>query len=134
MIALVMASAMFLTGLQATINAPTTAFRGCLKQAGEKAKNEKVGPDAIEAYIRNACTVQGDALKTAVIAFRMKNGMAKKAAADDAVMTINDYVGTIVDNYQFMADYNKPKPAPAAAPAAPAAPTTPASQPKPPKP
>ncbi len=126
-----MASAMFLTGLQATINAPTTAFRGCLKQAGEKAKNEKVAGGAIEAYIRNACTAQGDALKTAVIAFRMKNGMAKKAAADDANMTIDDYVGTIVDNYQFMADYNKPKPAPAAAPAAPA---TPASQPVPPKP
>jgi hypothetical protein len=123
-----MASAMYLTGLQATINAPTTAFRGCLKQAGEKAKNEKVGGDAIEAYIRNACTAQGDALKTAVVAFRVKNGMAKKAAADDANMTIDDYVGTIVDNYQFMADYNKPKAAPAAAPA------TPASQPQPPKP
>lgn len=132
-----MASAIFLTGLQATINAPTTAFRGCLKQAGDKAKNEKVGGDAIEAYIRNACTVQGDALKTAVVAFRMKNGMAKKAAADDANMTIDDYVGTIVDNYKFMADYNKPQPAPAAAPAAatpPAAAATPASQPKPPKP
>jgi hypothetical protein len=122
---------MYLTGLQATINAPTTAFRGCLKQAGEKAKNEKVAADAIEAYIRNACTAQGDALKTAVVAFRVKNGMAKKAAAADAEMTIDDYVGTIVDNYQFMADYNKPKPAPAAAPAAPA---TPASQPVPPKP
>jgi hypothetical protein len=126
-----MASAMYLTGLQATINAPTTAFRGCLKQAGEKAKTEKVGSDAIEAYIRNACTVQGDALKTAVIAFRMKNGMAKKAAADDAAMTVDDYVGTIVDNYQFMANYEKPKPAPAAAPTAPA---TPAPQPTPPKP
>jgi hypothetical protein len=122
---------MYLTGLQATINAPTTAFRGCLKQAGEKAKTEKVGSDAIEAYIRNACTVQGDALKTAVIAFRMKNGMAKKAAADDAAMTVDDYVGTIVDNYQFMANYEKPKPAPAAAPTAPA---TPAPQPTPPKP
>lgn len=131
MIALVMASAMFLTGLQATINAPTTAFRGCLKQAGEKAKNEKVSGDAIETYIRNACTAQGDALKTAVVAFRIKNGMAKKAAADDAAMTIDDYVGTIVDNYKFMADYNKPQAAPATAPTAPA---TPASQPKPPKP
>jgi hypothetical protein len=118
---------MYLTGLQATINAPTTAFRGCLKQAGEKAKTEKVAADAIEAYIRNACTAQGDALKTAVVAFRVKNGMAKKAAAADAEMTIDDYVGTIVDNYQFMADYNKPKPAPAA-------PATPASQPVPPKP
>jgi hypothetical protein len=125
-----MASAMFLTGLQATINAPTSAFRGCLKQAGEKAKNEKVSGDAVEAYIRNACTAQGDALKTAVVAFRMKNGMGKKAAADDAAMTLDEYVLTAVDNYKFLADFNKPQQAPAAA-ATPVA--TPASAPQPPK-
>ena len=42
-------------------------------------------------------------LKTAVVAFRVKNGMARKAAADDAEMTVDDYVATPVDNYKFMA-------------------------------
>jgi hypothetical protein len=53
----------------------------------------------------------------------MKNGMSRKAAADDANMTVDDYVATSVDKYQFMASQNapaKPTPAPTqtAAPAA----------------
>jgi arginine deiminase len=136
MIALLGASAITLTALQATINAPTDAFRGCLKEAVAKAKTEKVGGDAIEAYLLNACTVQMQSLKTAVIAFRTKNGMARKAAADDAEMTVEDYVASPVDNYKFMVDYegkNKPA-APAAAPAAsPTAAATPAASQQPPK-
>jgi len=136
MIALLGASAITLTALQATINAPTDAFRGCLKEAVAKAKTEKVGGDAIEAYLLNACTVQMQSLKSAVIAFRTKNGMARKAAVDDAEMTVEDYVASPVDNYKFMVDYegkNKPA-APAAAPAAsPTAAATPAATQQPPK-
>jgi len=120
-IALVGASAIILTALQATINAPTTAFRGCLKEAAAKATAEKVPADAIEAYLRNACTVQMQSLKSAVIAFRMKNGMSRKAAAADADMTAEDYVATPVDNYKFRATLNSTPP-PAAQPAPKAAP------------
>jgi hypothetical protein len=64
-------------------------------------------------------------LKQALVEFRMKNGMSKKAAADDAEMTIDDYVSTPADNYKFMANQNAPaKPAPTVTPA-----PTPASQP-----
>jgi hypothetical protein len=52
--------------------------------------------------------------------------MAKKAAGDDAEMSIKDYLATSVDNYQFMADMNKPQ-APATVPAA--APAKVSSQP-----
>ena len=48
-------------------------------------------------------------LKSAVIAFRMKNGMSRKAAADDADMTVDDYLSTPADNYKFMANMNAPK-------------------------
>jgi hypothetical protein len=137
MIAFVGASALYLIAFQASIAAPTQTFRACLKEAGGKATTEKVAPDAYEAYIRNACSAQLGALRSAVISFRMKNGMARKAAADDADMTVDDYVGTSVDNYKFLADYNAPqKPAVAAAPqATPAAtpPATPASAPQTPK-
>ena len=126
MIALLGVSAMFLTATQAAINAPTEAFRACLKQASSKASGEKVGGDAIEVYLRNACTVQLGSLRSAVVAFRMKNGMAKKTAGDDANMTIDDYVATSVDKYQFMADMNKPQTS-AATPAA--TPATLSSQP-----
>ena len=82
---------MTLLALQATINAPTEAFRGCLKEASAKADKEKVAADAIDAYLRNACSVQMGTLKSAVIAFRTKNGMARKVAAEDANMTVDDY-------------------------------------------
>ena len=128
MIALLGASAIYLTGLQAAINAPTEAFRTCLREASAKASGEKVAGTAFEAYARNACSSEMTSLKSAVVGFRVKNGMSKKAAADDADMTVDDYVATSVDKYQFMATVNEPpKPAaPAATPApTPAAATTP---------
>jgi hypothetical protein len=132
MIAMLMASSIYLTGLQASITAPTDAFRGCLREAVSKAKSEKVAGDGIEAYLRGACTVQMGSLKSALVAFRMKNGMSKKAAADDADMTVDDYVATPADNYKFLASSNA-APAASPAPAAPAA--TPATAPsQPPKP
>ena len=140
MLGLIGASAITLLAMQAAINAPTEAFRGCLKSNSEKATKEKVASDGIDAYLRGACSVEMGSLKDAVVTFRMKNGMGKKAAAEDASMTVDDYVATTVDKYQFMADLNTPKPKPAApaqaagaAPPGAAAPATPASAPQPPK-
>ena len=128
MIALLAASAISLAAAQATIATPTTAFRGCLREAASKAKTEKVPGDGIEAYLKTACTAQMGSLKDALIAFRMKNGMTRKAASSDADMTVDDYVATPADNYKFMAEMEAPK---AAAPAA----VTPAAAPtQPPKP
>jgi hypothetical protein len=130
MIALVVASTLYLTGMQATINAPRDAFRTCLKQAKEKATSEKIAGDAFEAYAREACSGKLATLKDALIGFSVKNGMARKTAANDANLTIDDYVGSTVDNYKFMADFNSPKPAAAsAAPAPAAAAATPAPTP-----
>jgi hypothetical protein len=132
MIALLGASALTLAALQASIAAPTSAFRGCLHDAASKATSENVSADTIEAYLRNACTVQMGTLKDALVEFRIKNGMSKKAAGDDAEMTIDDYVSTPADNYKFMASEKAPKAAPIAKPV-----PTPASQPtssQPPKP
>jgi hypothetical protein len=127
MIALLGALALTLAALQASITAPTSAFRGCLHDAAAKATSEKVSANTIETYLRNACTVQMSTLKAALVGFRLKNGMGKKAAADDAEMTIDDYVSTPADNYKFNASENAPKDGPAAPPAAP--PVKPAAQP-----
>ncbi len=126
MIALLGASALTMAALQASIAAPTSAFRTCLHDAASKATSEKVSVDTIETYLRGACTVQMGTLKEALVEFRLKNGMSKKAAGDDAEMTIDDYVSTPVDNYTFEAKQNAPKAAPVATPA-----PTPASAPKP---
>ena len=134
MFALLIASAINLTAVQASISAPTTAFRGCLREAATKAKSEKVTGDAIEAYLRNACTAQMGALKDALVAFRLKNGMTRKAASSDAQMTVDDYVATPADNYKFMADMDKPKASPPAASGATPAPTPAAVTSQPPKP
>jgi hypothetical protein len=133
MIAFVIASAVNLTALQASISAPTDAFRSCLREAASKAQSEKVAATAIEDYLRSACTVQMGSLKQALIAFRTKNGMSRKDAASDANMTVEDYVATPAEKYKFMANMDAPKTAPAAA--AVKAPITPAAAPsQPPKP
>ena len=124
MIALLGASAITLTALQATISAPTESFRSCLREASAKANSEKVAADGIEAYLRNACSVDMQKLKSAVVAFRVKNGMTRKAAAGDADMTVDDYVATPVEKYKFMVEMNSP-PAAANAQAAPASATQP---------
>lgn len=130
MIALVVASSLYLTGMQATINAPRDAFRACLKQAKEKATSDKVGADAFEAYARGACSGQLSTLRDALMSFSLKNGMARKTAASDADLTIDDYVASTVDNYKFMAEVNSPKPA-ATATAAAAAPPVASATPRP---
>jgi hypothetical protein len=127
MIALLGASAIMLSALQATISAPTSAFRGCLHDAAAKATTDKVSADTIETYLRNACTVQMGSLKEALVAFRMKNGMTRKAAGEDAEMTIDDYVSTPADNYKFTAKQNAKTAAPAAPATAVAAVTKPAT-------
>lgn len=130
MIAFMVASAINLVALQASISAPTTAFRGCLRDAATKAKTEKVPGDGIEAYLRSACTVQMGTLKDALIAFRMKNGMSRKDAASDASMTVDDYVATPADNYKFMADMDAKSSGPPATPVpTPASASTPPAQP-----
>ena len=121
MIAIVSVSAITLSLLQASISGPTDAFRGCLREAAAKAQGDKVGGDKIEDYLKTACTSQMGALTTAIVAFRVKNGMTRKAAADDAAMTVDDYVSTPADNYKFMINYNAAPAQQAAAPAAPAA-------------
>jgi hypothetical protein len=128
MIAIVGVSAIALSMLQASITAPTESFRGCLREAAMKAQSDKVTGDKIEDYLRGACTTQMGALKDALVAFRLKNGMNKKEAASDAEMTVDDYVSTPADNYKFMINYNA-APQPAAAPAATPAAAKPSSQP-----
>jgi hypothetical protein len=128
MIGLMSLSVITLALLQSSITAPTDAFRGCLREAATKATSEKVGGDKIEDYLRSACTVPMNSLTTAIVAFRMKNGMTRKAASADADMTVEDYVSTPADNYRYMINYNAPK-EPASAPSSPAAPQASAAQP-----
>ena len=118
MIIVLAASALYMSALQAGIAGPTASFRGCLREAVTKAKAEKVPADAIQAYLKKACTAQMGSLDEALIAFRMKNGMTRKAAASDAAMTVDDYISTPADNYKFAASQDAKMAAATAAPPA----------------
>ena len=132
MIALVGATAIYLIATQAAINAPRMAFTACLKQADTKATSQKVAGDAYEAFVRNTCSAQLQALRSAMVGFNVKNGMSRKDAATDADLMVDDYLASSIDHYKFMASTNQPPPqAAATAPAsAPTVPATPAQQPK----
>lgn len=140
MIVLLAASAITLTALQASINAPRDAFKACLKEATTKAADEKVHADAYEAYVRDACSAKLGAFKTATVNFDMKNKMSRKDATEDADLMIADFLGSAIDHYQYVLKGMAPQEAAKAAPAAatPAdvttPPPTPASAPQPPKP
>jgi hypothetical protein len=133
MIALLAVPAIYLTALQGVINAPRDAFRNCLKEFSAKAATEKVSGDAYEAWVRAACVGQLAALRNAIIAFNVKNGMSRKDAASDADLTVDDYVASSVDHYKFMAEVNKPQPAAQAAAPPPTPTATPAAAPQQPK-
>ena len=124
MILLVSVTAVSLTMLQGAINAPREAFRECTRTAAAKAHSENVGGDAFEAYMRNSCSVQIGSLRSAIQAFNMKNGMAKKAAAADADLTVEDYAASPVEQYRLRAGVSAanaaaPVQAPATAPSQP---------------
>jgi hypothetical protein len=136
MIALLGASAIFLTASQAVINGPRDAFKVCLREASSKAANDKVAADGYVAYVRDACGTQVGAFKGAVIRFDMGNKMSRKASDDDADAMIRDFVDSALENYKYRTGTNAAtKEAVAAQPAL--APTTPqpipASQSQPPK-
>jgi hypothetical protein len=135
MLALVRGSALYMIAAQASMAAPTNAFRDCLKQTSAKAKSEKVAPANYEAYARNACGAQLAGLRNAITSFNVKNGMKRKDAADDAELTAGDYLASSVDKYQYLAGVdaeNAKAEATATAPAVtPQAQATPASAPQP---
>ena len=119
MIVLLAASAITLTALQASINAPRDAFKTCLKDASSKALGAKVTAEAYEAYVRNACSNELGTFKTATVKFDLGNKMSRKDAADDADSMISDFVSSSLDHYKYMAGSSGPAtplPTPAAQP------------------
>lgn len=102
MILLLAVSAISLTGLQATINAPREAFKSCLREASSKASGEKVGAEAYDAYVRNACTAELGSFKGAVVKFDMGNKMSRKASDEDADAMIGDFMSSSLDRYKYV--------------------------------
>jgi hypothetical protein len=136
MIVLLAASSITLAALQASINAPRDAFRNCLKEATNKATNEKVTSDAYGAYVRAACSNEVGSFKGAVVKFDMGNKMSRKASDEDADAMIGDFMSSSVDRYKYVTGASSAANQAAVAVAKPTTVTpqpTPASAPQPPK-
>ena len=138
MIFLLGASAIYLTALQASINAPRSAFQTCLKESVGKATDQKVAGDGYEAFVRTSCGGQLNSFKSAVVSFDMQNKMSRKDAGADADSMIADFVSGSADHYRYVVK-SQPVSAAAKTAAAPAATAavapapTPAAAPAPPK-
>ncbi|QIK79535.1 hypothetical protein G7077_12075 [Sphingomonas piscis] len=107
MIILTMASAISLLGLQASVNAPRSAFATCIREASAKAKADNVTVDAYKDYVRAACDPAGSKLKNALVAFDTKNGVSKARASEDAEMEVDDTFDADIRTYKRL---NGPSP------------------------
>ena len=127
MISLVIGSAIAMAGLQASISAPRAAFVACLKQASSQAMSDKLATDAFEGALRAACAGQATSLKGALVGFDVKNGVARKRAASDADLQIDDYLASSLDNYTARMPAAKAPPSASVAAATPPSTAVPAA-------
>ena len=107
MMIVMMASAISMLGLQASVNAPRGAFASCIQEATAKAKTENVKVEAYGDYVRSACSPAGAKLKNALVAFDTKNGVAKNRATADAQMEVDDSLDAAIRTYKRL---NAPDP------------------------
>lgn len=110
MISLFLSSVIASAGLQATINAPRSAFVACLRDASGKAESQKIAIDAYQSHMDTTCAGQAAALKAALTAFDVKNGIKRAAAESDAQAQIDDYHAMSKEKYESKMGGAKPQP------------------------
>lgn len=100
-VVVVAVASMLLAGVDMAASTQRKALVVCLKDAQSKAKTEKIAPAGFNAYAQTACTKQMEALKAALIAIDMKNGIGRRDAAENAKMDIDGYFATADDRYKM---------------------------------
>ena len=78
-----------------------SAYVSCLRDAAVSAKGAKIAPDGFKDYARTTCAAAEGGFKSKLVSFNVKNGMSKKAAADDAEIQLEDYVYSIDEKYRY---------------------------------
>ena len=84
----------------AAINGQRDKFISCLEGAEATAKAQKMAPEALEAHLRQTCAAQEASFTASLIAFDLKNKVARKQAAEDAKLQIDDFVSGTVTHYK----------------------------------
>lgn len=84
----------------AAINSQRDKFISCLKATEASAKAQKMAPDALGPHLRQTCAAAEASFKAALIAFDLKNKVARKQAAADATLQIDDFISGTVEHYK----------------------------------
>ena len=79
------------------------AYVSCLRDAVAAAKGANVTAEGFKDYAHQRCASAEDGFKSKLVSFNVKNGMSKKAAADDAQVQLEDYVYTYEEKYRYSA-------------------------------
>ena len=97
-----MITAMLVAALvqNAAINNQRDKFIACLDAAAATAKAQKMAADAFEPHLRATCADAETSFKASLVAFDMKNKVARKQATSDAQLQADDFVISSVDNYK----------------------------------
>ena len=100
-----MFSAVLLAALfqSAAINSQRDNYLSCLDRAVESAKAQKMPAETLEAHLRQTCAAVEESFEKALIAFDLKNKVARKQAAADAQLQVDDFVANKVDKYRLLA-------------------------------
>ena len=80
-----------------------TAFRNCLSDAVASAKSANVTADSFKDYALKSCATAESGFKSKLVSFNVKNGMSKKAAAEDAELQLEDYLYTYEEKFRYAA-------------------------------
>lgn len=77
---------------QADGSAQRRALVTCFRETVTQAQEQKQKPTEFEALARARCAAQITAFRSAVVAFDLRNGRARKAAESDVDLQVADYV------------------------------------------
>ena len=110
MLSMVIASAISAAAFQnaAATNA-RSALMTCLRSAVADAEKGKMAVEALTPHLRQACAADAGKLKSALVAFDVKNGIGRKQAAEDADLQLDDYYATQEEHYRYDVEKRSPK-------------------------
>jgi len=131
MISLMIASAIGLTAMQAGIEVPRKNFGACLSSALDAALAQKIAVPDYSAFVAKTCESHANSLRSGLVGFDVKNGVARTRASADAQEQIDEYFTMAAERYESRAPKAQPASAPVPTPAPNPVPApTPVSAPK----